>query len=404
VYALIVVITLVIADLALIALGLFPPRVRPGHPEVGWVSAMPSGEMRESGCVEYSTGERMTYTRNEDGMRTPHSSKELREDSAAFTIAVGGDSQTEICVPNERAHFGVMERELRAGGVPAAVYAFGSGKYSPLQAYVALRRTLKDYSADAFVLNLYTGNDVYDMLRIDDRPHLVRAGDGYAIAPPIWYQEDPPGLVRRSRVLFALRSVAEATGVRNLTVRLRYLRDAAGEQGHGMGAVLSYMMDLRRSSSPELGYPAAFSAQMLNQQLFFHHFPGSRDESLRRVRALLEIIRREHPGLVLVLSPLPSYQLVLREQVDSTMLRVLARLPITNEAGIQQEGELYEALKGIAAESGWLYVDNLTPLRAYGDGAALYNAFDFHFLPPASEIIGRAQAETIGNHLRLSRK
>jgi hypothetical protein len=400
IYAVITLVTLVVADIALIALGLFPPRLTPGDAELGWVSAKPTGAMQTVACMEFSTGERHRFLRNEDGVRSDHPADSLRADTAQFTIAVGGDSQTEICVPNAEAHFGVLERALREDGIRASVVANGAGKYSPLQAYLALRRPIADYSADAIVINLYTGNDVYDMLRVDDRPHFVATDSGYRVAAPIWYQEDPPGTVRRSRVLWALRQLAQATGLRNVALRLWYLRDTAREQGAGIGKVLGYMNDLRHSASSELGYPAALSAQMLNQQLFFHHFAGSRDESLRRVRALLEMIRRDHPGRLLVLSPLPSYQLVARERVDSAMLRVLTRLPVTNESGIALENGLYENLRTFAAETGWLFVDVLGPLRAYEGSAPLYNGYDYHVLPPASRIIGETQARAIRARLR----
>ena len=64
-----------------------------------------------------------------------------------------------------------------------------------------------------------------------------------------------------------------------------------------------------KAREPSLGYPDAFSAQMLNQQLFFQHFPSAREESIRRMRELMILIRRENPGITLVMSPIPSYEL-----------------------------------------------------------------------------------------------
>jgi len=400
IYFLITVATLALADVVLIATGLFPPIVRPGHAELGWVAARPTGEMRTGSCTEYASGVSYDFQRNEDAMRTSFSAESLAADTMLVSIAVGGDSQTELCAPNDSTHFGFLDRDLRAGGTRAAVFAYGAGKYSPLQAYLALRPSMAKYHADVFVLNLYLGNDVYDMLRVDDRPHFVRSDSGLVVAPPVWYQEDPPGTVRRSRVLWLLRTLADRTGIRNVAVRLRYLRDAADERGASFPDVISYMQSLRRSTAPELGYPAAYSAQMLNQQLFFHHFPGSREESLARVQALLEMVRREQPGALLVLSPLPSYQGILRERVDSSFLRVLERLPITNVSGYEDEERLNTELRALAAATGWLFVDNLTPLRAYSGGEPLFNDHDFHYLPVGSEIIGRSQAEVIAPALR----
>lgn len=399
-YVSITIVTLALADAVLILTGLFPPVVRPGHAELGWVAAHPTGQMGTGACTEYASGDVYAIERNEDAMRTSFSATELVGDTSLISIAVGGDSQTELCAPNDSTHFGFLGRYLATEGTRPAVFAYGAGKYSPLQAYLALRPAMAKYHADVLVLNLYLGNDVYDMLRVDDRPHFVRTDAGLVVAPPVWYQEDPPGTVRRSRVLWILRTIADRTGIRNVAVRLRYLRETAVERGASLTDVVSYMQSLRRSTAPELGYPAAFSAQMLNQQLFFHHFPGSRAEALARVKALLELIRAEQPGAILVLSPLPSYQGILKERVDSSLLRVLERLPISNASGFVDEELLQSELRTLAAGSGWLFVDNLTPLRAYSGGAPLFNAHDFHYLPVGSEIIGRAQSSIIAPALR----
>ena len=399
VYSAIVLGTLVLLDLGMIALGLFPPSYDYGDLDAGWVAARPTGQMEQAACTEYSTGDPAIYQRNEDAARTSVGAQRLREEPELFTIAVGGDSQTDLCAPNGQTHFGVLERELSARGQETVTFAYGAGKYSALQAYFAVRRLIDAYSADAFVLNFYTGNDFYDMMRVDDRPHFVRRGERYEIAPPVWYQQDPPGIKRYSRTLYAIRTIGKRTGIRNVVLRLRYLRAIAVEQGKGLPTVLAYMNDLRRSATPEVGYSAAFAAQMLNQQLFFHRVPGSREETVRRVRALLELIRREHPDLLLVVSALPSYQLVQQQPVDPAFLGVFERLPLTFEGGVREEGELYETLRRLAAETGWVFADNLTPLRQYAGDERLYNDFDYHLLPVASEIIGRAQAQAIRSYL-----
>ncbi len=394
-YGGIVLATLLAIDIACIVLGLFPPTYEYGEPDVGWVASPPTGAMHEDRCIDYTTGMTYSYTRNEDGVRTPYRTAELLSDSQSYLIGVTGDSQTDLCAPNAETHPGVLERTMNASGRRAVVLAYGAGRYSPLQDYVVFKKALQKYHPDAFVLNLYTGNDFYDMLRVDDRPHFVRSDSGYAIAPPVWYLYDAPGARRRSRVLFALRSLAKRTGVEGFIERVQQLRAVAAEQGKGLATVAAYMNDLRKSSEPSLGYPAAFSAQMLNQQLFFHRFPESRAESIRRVRALLQLIRQENPGMVLLLSPLPSYELAQQQPVDSALLRTIARLPITYESGVQEERALYDTLRVLALETGWLFADNLRPLQAYKGPDRLYNSFDYHLLPPASEIIGREQAETL---------
>src|SRR6266566_9662949 len=394
-YGGIVLATLLAIDVACIVLGLFPPTYEYGEPDVGWVASPPTGAMHEDRCNEFSTGTTYNYTRNEDGVRTDRRAAELQADTESYRIAVTGDSQTDLCAPNAQTHEGVLERVLNAGGLRAVVLPYGAGRYSPVQDYIVFKKTLLKYHPDAFVLNLYTGNDFNDILRVDDRPHFVRTDSGYTIAPPVWYLYDAPGARRRSRVLFALRSLAKRTGVEGFIERVQQLRAVAAEQGKGLATVAAYMNDLRKSSEPSLGYPAAFSAQMLNQQLFFHRFPEGRAESIRRVRALLQLIRQENPGMVLLLSPLPSYELTQQQPVDSALLRTIARLPITYESGLREERALYDTLRVLALETGWLFADNLRPLQAYRGPDRLYNSFDYQLLPPASDIIGREQAKAL---------
>ena len=91
------------------------------------------------------------------------------------------------------------------------------------------------------------------------------------------------------------------------------------------------------------------------------------------------------------MSPVPSYQLVNQMPVDSALLEVIGRLPITHESGVAEEFELYQALKRMALESGWVFVDNLPRLREYQGKELLYNRADYHIEPVASEIIGKAK-------------
>jgi hypothetical protein len=404
VYALVTALTLFIVDRVLIAMDLFPPTYNYGHPTVGWVSAPPTDRMVQERCYNIAIKQTVAYTRNEDGMRTAHSARELRQNPDIFTVAVGGDSHTDLCESNDKIHFGVMERELNSMALQSAVFAFGAGKYSPLQAYLAVREPMEQYSADALVLNFYTGNDFYDMLRVDDRPSLEPNGRGYRLADPVWYQLDSPNKKRNSRVLFLMESAYQKTGLRRVLLRVHYLRDVASSQKAGVVTVAEYMNDLRKAASNTVEYSHAFSAQMLNQQLFFYRFPGSREESLRRVKALLELVRKQNPNRLLVMSPVPSYQLVNRTPVDSAFLEVIDRLPITYDSGVAEEFELYQTLKGMALQSGWVFVDNLPRLREYQGKEPLYNRADYHIEPVASEIIGKAQAREIVNHVRSSRR
>jgi len=394
-YTAIIAVTLLLADAFCILFNLFPPMPQYGDPDLGWLRARLSTIVRVKVCEDNSTGKTFSYERNEDGVRTSLSIKEILAD-ARTKIAVTGDSQSDLCAPNQVNHPGVLERELVASGIPALVLPYPAGRYSPLQDYLAFKKYLRKYDPKILVINLYTGNDFLDMLRPDDRPHFVKAGAGYAIAKPEWYLYDDPSVKPRSRVLFALSEMGKRTGLSGFLMRVQALRSVATEQGEGLREVVAYMNDLRKSAEPSLGYPEAFAAQMLNQQLFFHRFPGAKEESLKEFRALLKLGREENPGRILVVGALPSYELVQGQPIDAALLRVLSRLPVSHEEGVRQEQELYDASRSIVEESGWVFVDNLRALREYRGTARLYNNFDYHFEPVANEIIGRQEALAIG--------
>lgn len=389
-------------ELALRILNLAPPTYNYGDAEVGW-RAVGTGAMRTDSCWDLVSEKTVTFLRNEDGARSRYSAVTLRGDSLT-RIGVSGDSHTDLCAPDSLVHFGIMERELRAAGVPTGTFSTGAGKYSPLQAYLATRTMLSATNADVFVLNLYTGNDFLDLLRVDDRPFLVAEGGSYRIADPVWYSYDPPGFIRKSRVLGLVEGFASKLGVSRIAVRIKYLRDVARLQGEGMGSVISYMNDLRLAASPTTSYPQAFSAQMLNQRLFFDRFKGSREESLQRLKFVLELVKKEQPNRLLVLSPVPSFQLVYPDSPNAEFDAVLARLSISRQAGVEQEARLYEEARRIAQEAGWEFVDNLSSLRNLESKEPLYNAADYHIEPIASQVIGRNQASLIREKIQLPRR
>lgn len=394
-YAAIIGATLLLVDGVCIALGLFPPSYDYGDPDIGWRPAPATGHMAIGRCVDFSTGRIVTYQRNEDGVRVDRMKAQLAADSLQLLIAVTGDSHTDLCSSNAQLHSGVLESRLAASGLPVTVLSYGAGRYSPLQDYLAFRTVLRPYHPGIFILNVYTGNDFYDLLRADDRPHFVASDSGYRIAPPIWYSLEDPSIQRRSRVAFAARKLGDKLGLRQIYFRVSELRRLGAQEGKGIPTVVAYMRDLLKAREPTLGYPDALAAQMLNQQLFFQHFPASQDESLRRMRALMEMIRRENPDLLLVLSPLPSYELVGEQPIDTALVHVLGRLPVTLEEGRQQELQLYRRLEALAGAESWIFVDNLAALQVHSGPERLFNDFDYHLLPAASALIGEAQAAAL---------
>jgi len=392
--------TLATTDLVMSAVGVFPPTATYGDSLLGWRSAGRSSGMQVGVCQEYESGSTFRYARNEDGIRTAWTKQALLSDTTHLLVGVGGDSQSDLCAPNDSVHSGILEAELDARGIPAVALLYASGRYSPLQSYLAMQDVVIPYNPDVLVLNVYTGNDLYDLLRDDDRPHFEKSNGRYVVAPPTWYTYDDPKHPPRSRLAYLARRMADAAGIRMALLRLAYLRTMATAYDEGLGTTAAYLRAILQARAPSLGYPDAFTAQMLNQQLFFHYFRGSEQEALRRMRELLQLIKRENPSRLLVLSPLPSYELVLGAASNPALRETLSRLPVSLEEGIEQESRIYYDLKRLAAEEGWLFVDNLPPLRGSEHPESLYNHFDYHLTPDASILIGRAQATVIAGALR----
>jgi hypothetical protein len=160
---------------------------------------------------------------------------------------------------------------------------------------------------------------------------------------------------------------------------------------------VQYLEDLRRSQEPRLGYPAAFAAQMLNQALFFEHFPESKSESLAFMRHLLETVRSENPDLMLVLSAIPSAALVnaIPRDVRQLWEETLQRTGLTEQFAVQLEDDLVDELALVSVASGWHFVDLRHCLRGIAFAGEIYNSVDLHINAQASKEIGRCQGESL---------
>jgi hypothetical protein len=400
-----ILVTLVLVDIVCFAADLFPTRYRKGSKELGFYETrgIPGGFDGFADVPELANvPEVKKYHRNEEGFFTTRSMSDWTNHPTGRRIVAVGDSHTELPYAFEKTHMGVLETKLHEGGWPGAeVLGAGHGKWSPLQEMMLYDLRFRKLGVDVCLVNFYTGNDFYDLIRTDDRPHLVRAPDGgYAVAPPEWvayYDPDTDPLWRQSRILYLGFLGLERIGVSNLLDKTAYAMKAADAFGKGMWDSVGYLNDLRLSQDPEVWYEAAYAAQLLNQALFFQHFPGSHEESLARARYVLATTKREMEKkgdkALFVLSPIPSRILAQPDLADPIYDRILARLPLTKEIVFEREREGYELLRTVAAETGWVFVDTLEALRG-GEGM-LYFPSDLHIAPAGSALVGAAQAKRV---------
>lgn len=395
-----------IADVVLCVLGVFEPRYPAGDPVLGiWLKqAGASGIVRTSILPELA-GDPVIgrYERNEDGFASSGTMDAFRAVSGGARIVSLGDSHTDLYYNFAHTHMGVLEAELvESWNADSRVLGAGHGFYSILQSWLLYRTRLGELKPDAIILNFYTGNDLYDLIRQDDRPYLVPLeGGGFDIHPPRWVAYVPDTnrpLWSRSRLIYAVNFSLTRVGLEHLAAKTRAAWTAARAYGGDPLSSLHYLNDVRNSRDPELWYPGAAAAQALNQALFFHHFEGASDESLRRVRFVLSSMREAYPDCLLILSMIPSRCLAHGAGQDVALDRVLARLPLTRAEVRRQEEGLYRNVAAIGVESGWLIADPLASLMRAGEEC--YFSSDWHIAPVGSRIVGRAQAEVLLAALR----
>ena len=65
----------------------------------------------------------------------------------------------------------------------------------------------------------------------------------------------------------------------------------------------------------------------------------------------MALARQENPGMVLIASALPSYELVQQHPVDEALLSTLKGLSITYDGGVSEERALYDSVRALAGSS-----------------------------------------------------
>jgi hypothetical protein len=369
---------LAILDFALVKLDLLSPPLAFGMPGVGFGNP---GVLRSS---------RFGVPRLGD---VPHK----------ITAAMVGDSHSQLIFANRLdTHEFVLESALRAQGIPIEMISAGRGRYSPLQEYLLFKLELREeYHPQLLLMNFYSGNDFYDMLRPDDRPYFSRnEANAIVMRDPMWISfvnPDSRSWIERSRLLWGMDELASRLGLPRVVQRLRMVSAAADRPGHSLRETWRYISALNESQEPRLGYPAAFTAQILNQALFLKHFPESKDESIAFMRHLLALVRTENPGLLPVIAPIPSAAVMnaIPRDLRQSWRETLDRTSLTESGVAGVENELVDRLKAVSIEAGWMFIDLRDCLRGYQGTEDLYSSYDLHISAVASRMIGHCQASAL---------
>lgn len=381
---LVVLVAVIGTDWLLVKLNLLRPPFRYGEPDVGFVT------------------QKIVRMSKDYGRTTDF------PESKGLVIAVVGDSHSALYLKEPlKSHEFVLEASLRDAGLPVVMLSAGQGKYSPLQEYLLYKSRLRDrFSPRIVMMNIYTGNDFNDMLRPDDRPHyaFVNHGTSIAVEPPIWFRYKNPkgsGTWReQSRFVWAFDESLDRLGYPKILLRIWLLTTTARKLDRGFSDVLSYLYDIHNSVEPGLGEPGAFAAQILNQAIFYRHFPEGKQKSLMFLDHLMKTAKRENPEVLFVLSPIPSAALAdaIPPDIRPLWKHALDKVGLTSESVRHLEDELYEQLRRLAQQNGWLFVDTLPVFLENAGKQPLYNNYDLHVDQAACQLIGHEQARVLLEH------
>jgi hypothetical protein len=174
---------------------------------------------------------------------------------------------------------------------------------------------------------------------------------------------------------------------------LQYAESACAAYGVPWYRSFGYINDLREAREPKLWYSGAFAAHVLNQALFFYHFPGSADEALARARFVLQSAKKSCGDAALIISPIPSWPFGQPDYPHDVLKETLSRLPIDESFVLKTEEHLYEGLRRAAEETGCLFLDTLPAFRAAKE--KLYFDSELHIGPKGSKILGQEQAKLL---------
>ncbi|MFQ5559618.1 MAG: hypothetical protein ACE5FU_03395, partial [Nitrospinota bacterium] len=302
--------TALLFDFALVKLDLLGPQRYPGNPKIGFglKEADPFTDKQKSG---------KPHT-NSHGFKTVRSASQIMGHPRELTVAVVGDSHTALnkkMVPVEKQHPFILENKLQNLGFDAEVLAAGVPRFSPLQEYLVYKHYLKDnFRPQVLVMNLYTGNDFYDLLRPDDRPYFSLEENGeIIIKTPMWVLRNNPEKgtwFEESRIIDLIEILFAKMGQPKFFSRFEFLAAVAYEEGGNIFDIMSYIFDIKKSLEPRLAYSGAYSAQILNQALFMKkHFPETPRKSLIYFKHLLSLIKKENPDLRVIVIAIPSVAL-----------------------------------------------------------------------------------------------
>jgi acetyltransferase AlgX (SGNH hydrolase-like protein) len=331
-----------------------------------------------------------------------YQSKDTAPEPAAGTerIAVLGDSFT-AGASNARENFPtVLEDILNAKqpGHPVEVLDVGAGRYAPYHSYVRFRRDILKLKPKHVIVAEYVGNDFLDMIRQDDRPYLRIKPDGTMVPEPprfITYPDPSarPGLLDHSRLYSVLVALAGPT-IRYEYSRVVLLRDNLKEYGYGTRAILKYILEIAKLDKIAHG----MMLQILNQQVWFDHFPETLPLSLKVNRESMRLFRDlcQQQGIRLTYTIIPSEEMIEPELMNEVYSQLRESAPQwTPERMAAFDNRLTDETLRACQDYGVECIDLRPGLRKRHTTERMYYPQDMHMNPVGNRAVAEVLAEAL---------
>ncbi len=315
-------------------------------------------------------------------------------------MAVLGDSFT-AGASNARENFPtVLESLLNQAhpDQPVEMLNVGAGRYSPYHCYVRFCRDIVKLRPQHIIIAEYVGNDFLDMIRQDDRPYMLLKADGSLEPHPprfVTYSDpaDGPGMLDNSRLFSVLKAITGPT-IRYQYSRLVLLHDNLKAYGYGTPAILKYIAEIAKLDQVAHG----MMLQILNQQVWFAHFPDTLPISLRinreTIRLFRDLCRRE--GIRLTYTAIPSEEMIEPQLMNEVYARLMERDPkCTAERMAAFDNRLTDETMRACQEYGVQYIDLRQGLQKRHTGQRMYYPQDMHMNPVGNRAVAEVLAEAL---------
>lgn len=322
-------------------------------------------------------------------------------------IGVVGDSLTVgTCKPEEN-YPNLVEAQLNQaeGRVANEVLDAGVGRYSPYQYYLRAERELLPLGISHLVVAIYSGNDYLDLIREDDRPHLVRGPSGaFEARPPTFvvYRDpnEPPGLLEKSRVWQIGRGLLGPTILYQFS-RVRLLSRDLTALGRGPLETFAYINEIRKLDKVAHG----LMVQSLHQRLWFDRFPETLESAMaidKRVMELFAEMGRAR-GIGITLVVIPTKPEIEPQRIQGILRAVNALQPKYTARDIQSfENTLVERTLSDARAVGLDVVDVRPALRAAAANTELYYPADMHLNVAGNHVVAGVLVEHLSRKQRAA--